>query len=165
MWSIISWDFFLLSLVFIRIVPLRRPRTSVRSHLDSFYHHSHRIRTRPLVRLGTVRAGSSATRAGVYLGSLLISTPGGALRPGSQAGLRRLIVGPDRVSAGGLAKNLPAQVAFSLTREGCYSLWVVACAGGRSSVRAVTRTAGIRLTMFGAFRLYFNCKGHLSVCM
>ena len=53
---------------------------------------SHRICTRAPVRLGTVRAGSGATRAGVYLGSLLISTPGGALRPGSQAGLRRLIV-------------------------------------------------------------------------
>ena len=62
-----------------------------RSRLDSFYHRSHHIRTRPLVRLGTVRAGSGATRAGVYLGPLLISTPGGALRPGSQAGLRTCI--------------------------------------------------------------------------
>ncbi len=54
------------------------------------------------VRLGTVQAGFGVTRAGVCLGSLLISTPGRALRPGSQAGLRRLIIFPGRVSAGGL---------------------------------------------------------------
>jgi len=70
------------------------------------------------VRLGTVRAGSGVTRAGVYQGPLLISTPGGALQPGSQAGLRRLIVYPDRVSAGGLAKGRSAQVAFSLAGGG-----------------------------------------------
>lgn len=100
MWSIISWDRFLLSLVFIRFIPLERlPRANARDRLDSFHHHSHRIRTRTPVRLGTVRAGSGVTRAGVYQGPLLISTPGRALRPGSQAGLRRLIVSPDRVGA------------------------------------------------------------------
>lgn len=109
MWSIISWVFFLLSLVFIRIVPLRRPRILMRSRLDSFHHRSHRICTRTPVRLGTVRAGSGMTRAGVYLGSLLISTPGGALRPGSQTGLRCLIVAPDRVSADSLAKGCPTR--------------------------------------------------------
>lgn len=62
-----------------------------------FIYRSHRIRARTPVRLGTARAGSGMTRAGVYLGTLLISTPGGVLRPGSQAGLWRLIVGPDRV--------------------------------------------------------------------
>ena len=54
------------------------------------------------VRLGTVRARFGITRAGVYLGSLLISTPGRALQPGSQTDLRRLIVSPNRVNAGGL---------------------------------------------------------------
>ena len=50
-------------------------------HVAAWYHfwvsyRSHRIRTRPPVRLGTVQAGSGATRAGVYQGSLLLSTPG-----------------------------------------------------------------------------------------
>ena len=56
----------------------RRPRVCTRNRLVSFLgflYCSHRIRTRPPVRLGTVRAGSGATRAGVYLGSLLLSTP------------------------------------------------------------------------------------------
>ena len=66
------------------------------------------------VRLGTVQAGSGMTRAGVYQGSLLISTQGRALRPGSQADLWRLIMLPDRISAGSHAKGRPAQVAFSL---------------------------------------------------
>lgn len=100
------------------------------------------------------------TRAGVYLGSLLISTPGGALRPGSQAGLRRLIVGPDRVSAGGLAKDLPTQVAFSLTGGDSSPLRVVARAGGRSSVRVVTRTAGVKLSRSGSLWLYSYCTGN-----
>ena len=100
------------------------------------------------------------TRAGVYLGSLLISTPGGALRPGSQTGLRCLIVAPDRVSAESLAKDLPAQVAFSLTGGGGCPLRIMARAGGRSAVRVVTRTAGIRLSMCRAFRLYFYCTGN-----
>ena len=43
----------------------------------------------------------------------------------------------------GFAKSRPAQVAFSLTGGSGCSLRVVARAGGRSSVRAVTRrTAG-----------------------
>ena len=115
--------------------------------------------------MGTVRAGFGKTRAGVYLGPLLISTPDGALRPGSQAGLRRLIVGPDRVSAGGLAKDLPTQVAVLARRGGCCPLRVVARAGGRSSVRAVARTAGVKLSKYEAFRLYFDCRGYLGICM
>ena len=90
------------------------------------------------------------TRAGVYQGSLLISTPGGALQPGSQAGLRRLIISPDRVSAGGHAKGRPAQVAFSLAVRDCCPLRVSACAAERSSVRVVTRTAGVKLSMCGS---------------
>ena len=93
------------------------------------------------------------TRAGVYQGSLLISTQGRALRPGSQAGLRRLIVLPDRVSAGGHAKGRPAQVAISLTAGDCCPLRVSACAAGRSSVQVVTRTAGVKLSMFRGFAL------------
>lgn len=42
----------------------------------------------------------------------------------------------------GFAKNRPAQAAFSLTGGSGCSLRVVARADGRSSVRAVTRTAG-----------------------
>lgn len=101
MWSIILWEVFLLSLVIIRKFPLeRRPQEQARSRLRFvIIYHSHRICTRAPVRLGTVRAGFGITRTGVCLGSLLISTPGRALRPGSQAGLRRLIVNPDRVSA------------------------------------------------------------------
>ena len=59
------------------------------------------------VRLGTVRAGSGVTRTGVYLGSLLLSTPGGALRPGSQAGLRRLIVTRTESTLTALPKAAP----------------------------------------------------------
>lgn len=58
----------------------------------------------------------------------------------------------------GHAKGRPAQVAFSLTGRGCCPLWVVACAAGRSSVRAVTRTAGVRLSKYRASRLYFDCN-------
>ena len=93
------------------------------------------------------------TRAGVYQGSLLISTQGRAQRPGSQADLRRLIVLPDRVSAGGHAKGRPTQVTFSLAAGGCCPLRVLACAAGRSSVRVVTRTAGVKLSMCMGFAL------------
>ena len=120
-----------------------------------YRYRSHRIRTRPLVRLGTVWAGSSMTRAGVYQGSLLISTQGRALRPGSQAGLRRLIVLQDRVSADGHAKGRPAQVAFSLVTRDCCPLRVTACAAGRSSVRVVTRTADVKLSMCGSLSAVF----------
>ena len=100
----------------------------------------------PPVRLGTVQAGSGVTRAGVYQGSLLISTPGRALRLGSQTGLRRLIISPDRVSADGLAKDRLMQVAFSLAAKDYCPLRVVACAADRSSVRVVTRTADVKLS-------------------
>lgn len=59
------------------------------------------------MRLGTVRARSGKTCAGVYQGSLLLSTPGQPHMPGSQAVRRCLIVYPDRVNAGGLAKGRP----------------------------------------------------------
>ena len=157
MWSIILWEFFLLSLALIREFPLdRRPQAQTRSRLEiGIIYHSHRIRTRPPVRLGTVQAGFGVTRAGVYQGSLLISTPVRAQRPGSQAGLRRLIINPGRVSAGGHAKGRPAQVAFSLTAGGCCPLRVMACAAGCSSVRVVTRTADVKLSKYKAFRLPF----------
>lgn len=112
----------------------------------------------PPVRLGTVQAGSGTTRAGVYQGSLLFSIPGGALRPGSQAGLRRLIINSDRVSAGGHAKGRPTQVAFSLVARDCCPLRVVACAAGRSSVRVVTRTAGVKFSMCGSLLATSYCK-------
>ena len=117
--------------------------------------YSHRIRTCPPVRLGTVQAGSGMTRAGVYQGSLLISTQGRALQPGSQAGLRRLIMLPDKVSTGGHAKGRPAQVAFSLAAGDYCLLRVSACAAGRSSVRVVTHTAGVKLSMFGSLAAVF----------
>ena len=120
-----------------------------------YTYYSHRIRTRPPVKLGTVRAGSGMTRAGVYQGSLLISTQGRALRPGSQAGLRRLIMLPDRVSADGHAKGRPVQVAFSLAAGDYCPLRVSACAVGRSSVRVVTRTAGVKLSMCGSLAAMF----------
>ena len=107
------------------------------------------------MRLGTVRAGSGMTRAGVYQGSLLISTQGRALRPGSQAGLRRLIVLTDRVSTDGHAKGRPAQVAFSLAARDYCPLRVTACAAGRSSVRVVTRTAGVKLSMCDSLTTVF----------
>ena len=90
------------------------------------------------------------TRAGVYQGSLLLSTPSRAQRPVSQADLWRLIVLSDRVSAGGHAKGRPAQVAFSLAAEDDCPLRVLACAAGRSSVRVVTRTAGVKLSRSGS---------------
>lgn len=94
MWSIMSWDFVLLSLVFIHEIPLeRRSRANTQDRLELIsYIALTTFAARTPVRLGTTRAGSGVTRAGVYQGPLLISTPGGALRPGSQAGLRRLIV-------------------------------------------------------------------------
>ena len=52
----------------------------------------------------------------------------------------------------------PHQVAFSLTGGGSSPLRVVARAGGRSSVRAVTRTAGVNFSKYEAFRLYFDCS-------
>ena len=96
MWSIISWVLCLLSLVFIQKIPLtdgpkHLPGTVLSYELVSFIALT-AFALAPPVRLGTIRAGSGVTRAGVYQGSLLLSTPGGALRPGSQAGLRRLIV-------------------------------------------------------------------------
>ena len=47
------------------------------------------------------------TCAGVYQGSLLLSTPGQPHMPGSQAVRRCLIVYPDRVNADGHAKDRP----------------------------------------------------------
>ena len=167
MWSIISWALFLLSLVIIREFPLdKRLRAQARAAwnlvvvivLTAFA-------LAPPVRLGTVQAGSGMTHAGVYQGSLLISTPGGALQPGSQAGLRRLIISPDRVSADSHAKGRPAQVAFSLAIKDYCPLQVSACAAGRSSVRVVTRTAGVKLSKFRAFRLRLYCKGNGQICM
>ena len=167
MWSIILWEFFLLSLALIREFPLdRRPQAQTRSRLEiGIIYHSHRIRTRPPVRLGTVQAGFGVTRAGVYQGSLLISTPVRAQRPGSQAGLRRLIINPGRVSAGGHAKGRPAQVAFSLAVRDCCPLRVSACAAERSSVRVVTRTADVKLSKCRALRLYFYCNMSCPICM
>ena len=60
---------------------------------------------------------------------------------------------PGRVSAGGHAKGRPVQVAFSLAAGDCCPLRVFACAAGRSSVRVVTRTAGVKLSM---------CRGSCS---
>ena len=137
----------------------------MRDRLDSFYHHSHRICSSRPGEVGNSTGRVRQTRAGVYLGSLLISTPGRALRPGSQAALRRLIVSPDRVNADGHAKGCPAQVAFSLTEESDCPLRVVARAGRRSSVWSVTRTAGVKLSMCGAFWLYFYCSVCNVVCM
>ena len=155
-----SWDFVLLSLVFIHEIPLeRRSRANTQDRLELIsYIALTTFAARTPVRLGTTRAGSGVTRAGVYQGSLLISTPGGALRPGSQAGLRRLIINSDRVSADGHAKGHPAQVAFSLAARDCCPLRVVACAAGRSSVRVVTHTAGVKLSMCGSLSAISYCK-------
>ena len=149
--SIISWVVCLSLLILICEFPLKAaPSAGPEPPGIGYDFRSHRIRTRPPVRLGTVQAGSGMTRAGVYQGSLLISTQGRALRPGSQAGLWRLIVFPDRVSAGGHAKGCPAQVAFSLAAGDYCPLRVLACAAGRSSVRVVTRTAGVKLSICGS---------------
>lgn len=167
MWSIILWEFFLLSLVLIREFPLEggpRHRPGAALKLVSFIILTASAARAP-VRLGTVRAGFGITHAGVCLGSLLISTPGRALRPGSQAGLSRLIISPDRVSADGHAKGRPAQVAFSLAAGGCCPLRVVACAAGRSSVRVVTRTAGVKLSRSGSLSAYFYFRAQKYVCL
>ena len=117
------------------------------------------------MRLGTVRVRSGKTCAGVYQGSLLLSTPGQPHAPGSQAVRRCLIVYLDRVNAGGHAKDRPrrwhsrsvgALRPVSIGPQGTAQNFeecavfsdVLACAVGRSSVRVVTRTAGIKLSMF-----------------
>lgn len=117
------------------------------------------------MRLGTVRVRSGKTCAGVYQGSLLLSTPGQPHTPGSQAVRRCLIVYLDRVNAGGHAKDRPrrwhsrsvgALRPVSIGPQGTAQNFeecavfsdVLACAVGRSSVRVVTRTAGIKLSMF-----------------
>lgn len=117
------------------------------------------------MRLGTVRVRSGKTCAGVYQGSLLLSTPGQPHMPGSQAVRRCLIVYLDRVNAGGHAKDRPrrwhsrsvgALRPVSIGPQGTAQNFeecavfsdVLACAVGRSSVRVVTRTAGIKLSMF-----------------
>jgi len=89
------------------------------------------------------------TCAGVYQGSLLLSTPGQPHMPGSQAVRRCLIVYPDRVNADGHAKDRPRRWhsrsvgALRPVSIGPQGSDVVACAEGRSSVWVVTRTAGI----------------------
>ena len=70
----------------------RRPRTSVRSRLDSFHHHSHRICSARPGEVGNSTGRVRRDPRGRVPGVSTDSTPGGALRPGSQAGLRRLIV-------------------------------------------------------------------------
>ena len=113
--------------------------------------------------LGTVRARSGKTCAGIYQGSLLLSTPGQPHTPGSQAVRRCLIVYPDRVNADGLAKDRPRRwhsrsvgalrpvsivpQGTAQNFEGCAVFSdVMACAVGRSSVRVVTRTADVKFS-------------------
>lgn len=69
------------------------------------------------MRLGAVWVRSGKTCAGVYQGSLLLSTPGQPHGPGSQAVRWCLIMYLDRVNTDGLAKGRPTQVAFSLGRS------------------------------------------------
>ena len=123
MWSIMRWDFVLLSLVFIHEIPLeRRSRANTQDRLELIsYIALTTFAARTPVRLGTTRAGSGVTRAGVYQGPLLISTPGGALRPGSQAGLRCLIVSPDRVSAKRPCQGPPRAGGILAHRKGLLS--------------------------------------------
>lgn len=70
--------------------------------------------------------------------------PKAAPWPGSQATRRCLIMNPDRIS-GRRCQCRPTRVAFLLA-EGDHPLRVVACAARCSAVRAVPRTAGMKLS-------------------
>ena len=118
----------------------------------------HRIRSSRPGGSGTVRDGSGKTRAGVYQGSLLLSTPGQPhgldLRP--HKGVSLCTRTGSTLTA--LPKAAPAGGILAHWRGAFVPLQVMACAVGRSSVRAVTRTAGVRLSKYRASRLYFDCN-------